>query len=141
MTRDYLDGVSGSTPARRSPWINVCAGLSAGVVESLLVVTPGEALKTRLVQEAALGKGKGLAELTARILRREGPGALWRGAGPVLCKQATNSAVRFSTFATLQEKLYARYPQAKGNVAGTLALGALSGIFTVYASQANAVLF
>ena len=111
--------------------MNVCAGLGAGVVESLLVVTPGEVLKTRLVQEAAIGKVKGLTETAAHILRHEGPTALWRGLGPVLCKQGTNSAVRFSTFAILQDKLYAKYPSAKGGVAGTLALGGLSGVVTV----------
>jgi solute carrier family 25 (mitochondrial citrate transporter), member 1 len=131
MARDHLDKISGSTPARRSPWVNVCSGLTAGVIESLFVVTPGETLKTRLVQEAATGRAKGTVEMATQIVRNDGLAAMWRGAGPVVCKQATNSAVRFSTFATLQEKLYATYPQAKGNIAGTLILGGLSGIVTV----------
>ena len=132
--RDYLDRILSTKPGQRSPWVNVFAGLSAGVTESLLVVTPGEALKTRLVQKAATGQATGLVKTTAQILRHEGPRSLWRGFGPVLCKQGTNSAVRFSTFAILQEKLYAKYPNSKGSAAGTLALGGLSGIVTVYVS-------
>lgn len=131
-TRDYLDRVLGTEPGQRSVWVSVCAGLSAGVAESLLVVTPGEALKTRMVQEAAVGRSHGLGATASHILRTQGLSGLWRGVGPVLCKQGTNSAVRFSTFAILQDKLHTKYPGTEGGIAETLVLGGISGVVTVY---------
>lgn len=115
------------------PWINVLAGLSAGVAESLAVVTPGEALKTRLVEDAARrgGLNSGTGEMVARIVREEGIRALWRGAVPVMSKQATNSAVRFTTFGILQEQIAKKWPGLERKVGTTLAIGAMSGVVTV----------
>lgn len=80
--------------------LNVYSGLCAGVAESILVVTPGEAVKTRIVNAAATGQAKGSSARTiqviAAMLRQNGVLAFWRGLSPVLCKQGTNSAVRFS---------------------------------------------
>ncbi|CZR69260.1 uncharacterized protein PAC_19160 [Phialocephala subalpina] len=97
-SRDYLDRVFSSMQCQRSSWVNVLAGLSAGVAESLLVVSLGEALKTRMVEDAA-SKGsqrfarKGVVAIARVVVWEEGVGALWRGVLPVLCKQATNSAL------------------------------------------------
>lgn len=114
--------------------MTVFAGLSAGVAESILVVTPGEALKTRIVQDAA-SKGastsRGITSTVSMIVREEGVFALWKGLGPVLCKQGTNSAVRFTSFGILQEQVKKRWPSADGKVASTLAIGAVSGVVTV----------
>ncbi|KAG4437230.1 hypothetical protein IFR05_007284 [Cadophora sp. M221] len=148
-SRDYLDLVF-NTKAEdkngsrsRSPWVNVLAGLSAGVAESLAVVTPGEALKTRLVQDAAVAAagqdgrrlqfaGKGVVVVALQVVRTEGISALWRGALPVMSKQATNSAVRFTMFASMQEWAGKTWPEMRGNVGTTLAMGALSGVVTVW---------
>lgn len=116
--------------------MNILAGLSAGVAESLLVVTPGEALKTRMIEDAAI-KGnhrlanKGVVAIISFVIREEGLGALWRGALPVLSKQATNSAVRFTSFGMMQEQLARQWPALEGSVGSTLLIGALSGIVTV----------
>ncbi|KAH7350562.1 tricarboxylate transport protein [Rhexocercosporidium sp. MPI-PUGE-AT-0058] len=146
-SRDYLDVLFKTKEQKnsnRSPWVNVLAGLSAGVAESLAVVTPGEALKTRLVQDAAAAAkdggrrqfaGKGVVGMTLHVVRTEGISALWRGALPVMSKQATNSAVRFTVFASMQERVKRRWPEASGNMGTTLAMGALSGVVTVYASM------
>ena len=135
-SRDYLDKVLATKQGQRSPWVNVLAGLSAGVAESLLVVTPGEALKTRLIEDAASkGRqrfaGKGTAAATAIVVREEGICGLWRGALPVLSKQATNSAVRFTSFDMMQEYVAKQWPSLAGNVGTTLVVGALSGVVTV----------
>jgi solute carrier family 25 (mitochondrial citrate transporter), member 1 len=135
-SREYLDKVLGTKQGQRSPWVNVLAGLSAGITESLLVVTPGEALKTRMIEDAASkGRqqlaGKGVAAAAAVVIREEGVRALWRGALPVLSKQATNSAVRFTSFGIMQEQVAKRWPTLDGHVGSTLMIGALSGIVTV----------
>ena len=102
----------------------------------MLVVTPGEALKTRLIEDAASKgsqrfSGRGAVTAATLIIREEGIGALWRGAFPVLSKQATNSAVRFTSFGMMQEQVAKRWPLLDGKVGTTLVVGALSGIVTV----------
>jgi solute carrier family 25 citrate transporter 1 len=135
-SRDYLDHLLVTKRGQRSPWVNVAAGLSAGVTESLLVVTPGEALKTRLIEDAASKgsqrfAGKGTVAAATIVVREEGLRILWRGALPVLSKQATNSAVRFTTFGMMQEHVAKQWPLLAGNISTTLIIGALSGVVTV----------
>lgn len=121
--------------------LNVYAGLFAGIAESILVVTPGEAVKTRIVNAAARGeaKGKSLSSLhvAGKMLRQNGIFAFWRGLSPVLCKQGTNSAVRFSTFSGFKDFLnksdLARAHASQSAL--TFLAGAASGVITVYASM------
>ncbi|KAK1522918.1 mitochondrial carrier protein [Colletotrichum paranaense] len=153
-TRSKLDALSGSEPQASGPgrkpraaWINVVSGLSAGVAESVAVVTPGEAIKTKMIHAAATSSSsssssaknrfanRGLISAVRILLCEEGIRGLWSGLTPVLCKQGTNSAVRFTTFAMLQERVAARWPQLEGGVGSTLVLGGVSGVFTVYASM------
>jgi solute carrier family 25 (mitochondrial citrate transporter), member 1 len=135
-SRDYLDRVLGTKQGQRSPWVNVLAGLNAGLVESLLVVTPGETLKTIMIEDAA-SKGsqrfaeKGVVAAATFMIRKKGVGGLWRGALPVLSKQTTNSAVRFTSFGMMHEQVAKRWPILEGKVVTTLVIGALSGIVTV----------
>jgi solute carrier family 25 citrate transporter 1 len=113
--------------------VNITAGLTAGVAESIAVVTPGECLKTRLIQDAARAGNRGLSMIGAvqDIIRSEGILALWKGLLPVLCKQGTNSAVRFTCFASLKEQVAKRWPGKEKMVAVTLGIGGVSGIATV----------
>ncbi|OGE51893.1 hypothetical protein PENARI_c012G11714 [Penicillium arizonense] len=138
-SRDYLDRMFDTKPGRRSPWVNALSGLSAGVTESVLVVTPGEALKTKIIHDSTAGGrrfgNRGLLGTTSVVIREEGVRSLWSGLVPVLCKQGTNSAVRFTTFSMMQEKVINRWPQLEGNLGCTWLLGALSGAITVYASM------
>lgn len=109
------------------------AGLSAGISESILVVTPGEALKTRIVEDAVRNGASGgdLSGTVVAIIKSDGILALWKGIGPVLCKQGTNSAVRFTTFSTLQQEVVKRWPEGGSNMLSTLGIGAISGVVTV----------
>jgi solute carrier family 25 citrate transporter 1 len=113
--------------------VNVAAGLTAGISESIVVVTPGECLKTRMIQDAAKGGTMRLSPLGAvrDVVRSEGVLALWKGLLPVLCKQGTNSAVRFATFASLKEQVAKRWPGKEKMISVTLGLGGISGIATV----------
>ncbi|KAK5732386.1 hypothetical protein LTR17_010562 [Elasticomyces elasticus] len=124
-----------------SPLVNVFAGLCAGVAESVIIVTPGEAVKTRIIH-AASGTPSSIAQMSltqtiGHIVRHEGILALWKGLGPVVCKQGTNSLVRFATFGAIKDELNAR-PSTKsalGATGITFAAGAASGVVTVYASM------
>jgi solute carrier family 25 (mitochondrial citrate transporter), member 1 len=89
-----------------------------------------------MVEDAAsAGRGRfvnrGVAYVTRTVVKEEGIGALWKGAVPVLSKQATNSAVRFTSFGLMQEQVAARWPSLEGNIGTTLAMGAVSGVVTV----------
>lgn len=121
--------------------LNVTAGLCAGIAESILVVTPGEAVKTRIVDAAAKTPTSQMRVSTIQIihdmLQQNGVVAFWRGLGPVLCKQGTNSAVRFSTFGAFKELLN-RSDTIRAHASQsvvTFTAGAGSGVVTVYASM------
>ncbi|KAL2783657.1 mitochondrial carrier domain-containing protein [Aspergillus keveii] len=119
------------------------AGLTAGTTESILVVTPAEALKTRVIEANRLGAGvgtgaggaPGMARMARQMIATDGIGAFWRGTAPVIGKQAVNSGVRFTTFGVLQAEAGRRWPETSGAAGATLVIGALSGIATVYASM------
>ncbi|GKT90087.1 mitochondrial tricarboxylate transporter [Colletotrichum tofieldiae] len=143
-TRARLDALAGTKPdpiaghGQRQPraaWINVVSGLSAGVAESIAVVTPGEAIKTKMIHDASSTNGRfanrGLLGAVGVLVREDGVRGLWSGLTPVLCKQGTNSAVRFTTFAMLQERVAMWWPALDGSVGSTLVLGGISGVFTV----------
>ncbi|KAH8194775.1 hypothetical protein TruAng_011058 [Truncatella angustata] len=89
-SRDQIDRLIGLRAGeRRSPWVNVLSGLSAGAVESVFVVTPGEALKTRMIHAASTAKetnqAQSISDAVKSLLRERGIGGLWSGLGPVLC--------------------------------------------------------
>jgi solute carrier family 25 (mitochondrial citrate transporter), member 1 len=119
---------------------SVLAGLVAGATESVLVVTPGEALKTKMIHRqrasgggaaaaAAVGRSQqSLVRVVVDVVRAEGVRGLWSGLGPVLCKQGTNSAVRFATFGWVQQRWREVWPGA--GVGATLGAGAVSGVAT-----------
>lgn len=115
----------------------VVSGLFAGVTESLLVVTPGEALKTHMIHSrshaSAVTVGvpqnsRNLVQVLAYILRVGGIRLLWNGLGPVLCKQGTNSAVRFATFESIRQKLSSS--GAATGIGSSLIAEAASGVVT-----------
>jgi solute carrier family 25 citrate transporter 1 len=118
----------------RNPWLDLTAGLCAGATESILVVTPGESLKTRVIHDAASGGRLSklpLSRIVAQTVRQHGLLSLWRGFIPVLCKQGTNSAVRFTTFGALRDRLRNVWPDTMGGTTATMIAGAGSGVVTV----------
>jgi solute carrier family 25 (mitochondrial citrate transporter), member 1 len=117
-----------------NPWINLGAGLCAGVTESILVVTPGEYLKTVVIHDASLGGRLGhrsIVNIVSHTIHQNGFFSLWRGVVPVVCKQGTNSAVRFTTFGALRNKLRQTWPETMNEAASTFIAGAGSGVITV----------
>lgn len=78
----------------------------------------------------------GITRTIRQILKNEGAGVFWRGTAPVVGKQAMNSAVRFTTFEILEGEVARQWPEFSGRVSTTLAIGALSGITTVYVLNA-----
>ncbi|KAL2914861.1 hypothetical protein HK105_205603 [Polyrhizophydium stewartii] len=119
------------------------AGLGAGVAEAVLVVTPTETIKTRLIddQSRATPRFRGLLHGVRAIAREEGARGLYRGVTAVVARQGANSAVRMTTYEALRELVAARVPADAATGKRYLpwyvafANGALAGIVTVYATM------
>lgn len=120
--------------APNTVFVNILAGLSGGITESILVVTPAEVLKTQSIDMAAAGNRRQSTLAVARqVIRLHGPLGLWKGIAPTLCKQATNSAVRFASFEAIKGWISTTRLANGLNSAGlTLLAGSLSGAVTTY---------
>jgi solute carrier family 25 citrate transporter 1 len=69
------------------------AGISAGVLEAIIVVTPMETIKTQLVESK-----KGLLDGVKYVVANQGVGGLYKGLLPTMAKSASNQALRFFIF-------------------------------------------
>ncbi|KAI5793906.1 mitochondrial carrier domain-containing protein [Peziza echinospora] len=116
----------------------VLAGLGAGIIESVVAVTPFESIKTSLIDDRKSGKPRmrGFVHGTAVILRERGPTALFAGLVPTTARQAANSATRFGVYTSLRQlaQSYVR-PGEKLGAVSTFGIGAVAGIVTVYVTQ------
>lgn len=95
------------------------AGSMAGVAESVIVLTPGENLKTRLIEDPAGAHiYRSSSDAIRSILRANGPMSFFRGVLPVTLKQSSNAMVRFTSYDYFSSSLSMAVP-----VAGALAAG------------------
>ncbi|KAH7098271.1 putative succinate-fumarate transporter [Auriculariales sp. MPI-PUGE-AT-0066] len=99
------DPESGETKAQ---WIFL-AGLGAGVTEAVAVVTPMEVVKIRLqAQMHSLAdpldtpQYRNAGHAVYKIVREEGPAALYRGVSLTALRQATNQGVNFTAYQELK---------------------------------------
>lgn len=115
---------------------SMLAGIAAGVAESVTVVTPGENLKTKMVEDRAGARQFNSATAVVRgILAKDGPAGLFRGVVPVTMKQGSNALVRFTSYHAF---LDATQPILERGGWGTVApavAGAGAGVVTVYATM------
>lgn len=110
---------------------DMMAGICAGVAESILVLTPGENLKTRLIEDrAGPNVYRSSTHAIRDILKNEGLLSFFRGVWPVTLKQSSNAMVRFSSYNYLSRTL----KDTIGNSTSAVA-GALAGIITVYCTM------
>ncbi|KAF2193956.1 mitochondrial carrier [Zopfia rhizophila CBS 207.26] len=112
---------------------NLVSGIAAGVAESVAVVTPGETMKTKMIDDRA---GPQMYRSTSHaiktILMTEGPFGFYRGLLPVTLKQSANAMVRFTSYNYLSgilTPLLSAYG-AGGSVSAIA--GALAKVLTVY---------
>lgn len=79
---------------------NFLCGIAAGAVEAVLVVTPQETLKTRLIHDklSPEPKFKNLFHGIYSIIQQQGPAGCYKGVVPTLLKQSSNQGVRFVVF-------------------------------------------
>lgn len=103
LTRCGIKALTSKNVARLqgklSRFNNLLAGLMAGTAESIVAVTPSEAIKTRMIQDAASPKPRfrSTSHALRSILREEGVYGLYRGLVSVVSTVALEliiSAVR-----------------------------------------------
>ncbi|KAI8914199.1 mitochondrial carrier domain-containing protein [Gorgonomyces haynaldii] len=117
------------------------SGLAAGISEAVLVVTPSETIKTKLIhdQNAAQPRFKGLWHGTSTIIKEEGIAGIYRGLTAVVARQGANSAVRMTTYGLIREELAKYYPVQNGKPVvpwtTNFLVGAFAGIVTVYCTM------
>ncbi|CAI7676126.1 unnamed protein product [Penicillium palitans] len=112
---------------------NMCAGLMAGMAEAVAVVTPGETIKTKMIDDRAgprlyRSTGHGIVSIVAR----EGLSGIYRGAIPVTLKQSANAMVRFTSYNLLLSQMEKVSSQKSVH---TVMAGAMAGVVTVYATM------
>lgn len=115
------------------------AGLSAGISESLLAVTPMETIKTKLIHDQGLEKPRfnGAIHGIKTIIAEEGFMGIYRGALATTMKQGCNQMVRFGVFDTIKEQVRQRNndPNYAFSLFETLGYGACAGFISVYATM------
>ncbi|KAI8902018.1 putative CTP1-mitochondrial citrate transporter-member of the mitochondrial carrier family [Globomyces pollinis-pini] len=120
----------------------VLAGLGAGICEGVLVVTPSETIKTKLIhdQNQPVQKYRGLVHGVRTIIAEEGFSGIYRGVSAVVARQGANSAVRMSSYGLIRQRLSEYYPtDSKGTPIvpwyTTFFTGAIAGVITVYTTM------
>lgn len=138
MAFDFYKSFLADAEGKISGPRTVLAGFGAGITESLLAVTPFEAVKTQLIDDAkrVSPRMRGFLHGSAVIAREQGIRGFAKGFVPTTARQAANSAVRFSTYTTLKQfaEGYVK-PGEKLGVLSTFGLGGMAGVVTVYATQ------
>lgn len=101
-------------------------GIVAGATEAVLVVTPQETIKTKLIHDklSAVHKYKNIFHGISTIYKDKGPSGLYAGVVPTVIKQSTNQGVRFVVFADTKERLQ---PYLRNKVFIDLLSGAFAG--------------
>lgn len=130
LLRDADGNISG--PA------TVAAGFGTGITESILAVTPFESIKTQLIDDrkSASPRMQGFLHGSRLIAQEKGFRGFFQGFFPTTLRQGANSAVRFSSYASL--KHIAQGYVAPGEKLGSLStfgIGAMAGVITVYTTM------
>lgn len=119
----------------------VLAGLGAGLLESVIAVTPFEAIKTALIDDKQAKTPKyqnGLISGTVKLCRDMGLKGIYAGVVPVSLRQASNQAVRlgsYNSIKTMIQQASNTPPNVPLSSVATFAVGSIAGIVTVYTTM------
>lgn len=114
----FKDPASGQS----SVMSGLCAGMASGVLESVLVVTPMETVKTRLIDS-----NKGFVEGVRYVVKSNGIGGLYKGVGATIAKSASNQGLRFIIFNQYKNMIISS-PEQKLSAHQSLLGGMLAGV-------------
>ncbi|CAN3355351.1 tricarboxylate transport protein [Diutina catenulata] len=138
---DAIKGMLADKNGKLSGPRGVLAGLGAGLLESVVAVTPFEAIKTALIDDKQSPKPKyqnGLISGSVKLCRDLGFRGIYAGVVPVSLRQASNQAVRlgsYNSIKTMIQQASGKKPTDPLNSATTFAVGSIAGIVTVYTTM------
>lgn len=116
----------------------VAAGFGTGITESVLAVTPFESIKTQLIDDrkSANPRMRGFLHGSKIIAQEKGIRGFFQGFVPTTLRQGANSAVRFSSYASLKHIAEGYVaPGEKLGALSTFGVGASAGVITVYTTM------
>ncbi|KAF9007041.1 mitochondrial tricarboxylate transporter [Cyathus striatus] len=138
VSYDYFKQKLADSQGKVSAPRSLVAGLGAGITEAIFAVTPSETIKTKLIDDAKRPNPqyRGLVHGTVSIVKQEGLAGIYRGLFPVMMRQGANSAVRFTTYATLKQFVQGTTrPGQPLPSAITFGIGGIAGLVTVYTTM------
>lgn len=117
-----------------TPIRNMLAGMSAGVVASLLAVTPTERIKTALIDDARNSKRfRSPPHAIKLIYQEKGILGIYRGFAGNTLKQASTTAFRMGTYNILKD--FEKSRNMEQTTAVNFVNGAVAGIVTTYTTM------
>ncbi|CAG89203.1 DEHA2F11352p [Debaryomyces hansenii CBS767] len=138
---DSIKALLVDTDGKLSGPRGVLAGLGAGLLESVIAVTPFEAIKTALIDDKQTAKPKyqnGLISGSVKLCRDMGFRGIYAGIVPVSLRQASNQAVRlgsYNSIKTMIQQASGTNPNEPLSSVSTFLVGAFAGITTVYTTM------
>lgn len=138
---DYIKSLLADKNGKLSGPRGVIAGLGAGLLESVVAVTPFEAIKTALIDDKQTAKPKyqnGLVSGTVKLCKDMGLRGIYAGLVPVSMRQAANQAVRLGLYNSMKsmiQQYYGTKPNEPLSAGATFAVGSFAGIITVYSTM------
>eukprot|EP00744_Colponema_vietnamica_P002336 GILI01003685.1.p1 GENE.GILI01003685.1~~GILI01003685.1.p1 ORF type:complete len:333 (+),score=91.82 GILI01003685.1:244-1242(+) len=109
------------------------AGMGAGTAEAVLVVTPMETIKVRLIHDqlSAKPKYRGFVHGVTSIFKEHGFNGVYKGLGPTIAKQGSNQAIRFFVYDKVKGFLESFHPGKAANPLETALSGVVAGAASV----------
>lgn len=116
--------------------ITFTAGLASGLTEAILVVTPSEVCKVRMMGQyhslqdpTQMQKRKytNVVQTAYTIIKEEGFGALYKGVVPTMLRQGCNQAVNFTAYNIIKKKVMDMQGTESLQHWQSLLIGGLSG--------------
>jgi len=108
----------------------LASGLCAGASEAVLVVTPMETLKTRLINA-----NKPFVSGTMNLLKTEGIGGIYKGVLPTIMKQSLNQGTRFLVYDSVMSTVKGVTGNKETGAVESIVSGMLAGTASVLINQ------
>jgi solute carrier family 25 citrate transporter 1 len=122
----YFSNALKNEQGKLSSMRTLAAGLMAGASEAILIVTPMETLKVRLIDG-----NKGLLKGTMDIVRAEGLGGIYKGVTPTVLKQSSNQGIRFMSYGEIMKLIKGNDPDRDAKPWESLIGGMSAGCLSV----------
>jgi len=113
---------------------NLIGGLIAGSLEAIIVVTPMETIKVKLIHDrlSPNPKYRGFFHGVSSIAKEQGLSGCYKGLIPTILKQGSNQMIRFAVFYELKRQIVGEDPSKKFTVVQSMLAGGVAGAASVF---------